>query len=82
MPDGAFYVYPSCQGVMGRTTPSGKLLESDNDFVAYLLEDALVACVQGTAFGLAPYFRISYATGMDNLVKAMDRIEAACAALR
>ncbi len=82
MPDGAFYVYPSCQGVMGRTTPSGKLLESDNDFVAYLLEDALVACVQGTAFGLAPYFRISYATGMDNLVKAMDRIEAACTALR
>jgi aspartate aminotransferase len=81
MPDGAFYVYPSCAGVMGRKTPGGKVLESDNDFVAYLLEDALVACVQGTAFGLAPYFRISYATSMDNLVKAMDRIEAACAAL-
>ncbi len=80
-PDGAFYVYPSCQGVMGRKTPGGKVLESDNDFVAYLLEDALVACVQGTAFGLAPYFRISYATSMANLEKAMDRIEKACAAL-
>ena len=61
MPDGAFYVYPSCAGVIGKKTPDGKLLETDSDYVTYLLDAEGVACVQGTAFGLSPYFRISYA---------------------
>mgnify|MGYP003672980885 CR=1 FL=1 len=81
-PEGAFYVYPSCAGVIGKTTPDGKLLESDEDFVTYLLESEGVACVQGTAFGLAPYFRISYATSTENLIEACKRIQRACSALK
>ncbi|MBL8696990.1 MAG: pyridoxal phosphate-dependent aminotransferase [Alphaproteobacteria bacterium] len=81
-PEGAFYVYPSCAGTIGKKTPAGKTIESDNDFVEYLLEQEGVAVVQGTAFGLAPYFRISYATSDDQLREAGLRIQRACEALR
>ncbi len=80
-PEGAFYVYPSCAGVIGKTTPDGKTIESDEDFVTYLLESEGVACVQGEAFGLSPYFRISYATSEEALREACSRIQRACAAL-
>lgn len=81
-PEGAFYVYPSCAGTMGKTTPSGKALKTDEDFVTYLLEEFDVACVQGAAFGLSPYFRISYATSEKDLNEACTRIQKACAALK
>ena len=77
-PEGAFYVYPSCAGTLGRRTPGGKVIQSDEDFVTYLLEDVGVAVVQGSAFGLAPYFRISYATSSEVLTEACRRIKAAC----
>ncbi len=80
-PEGAFYVYPSCAGAMGKTTPDGKKIESDDDFVTYLLEAEGVAAVQGSAFGLSPYFRISYATSTDLLKEACTRIQRACDAL-
>lgn len=80
-PEGAFYVYPSCAGLIGKRTPEGKLIESDEDFVTYLLESEGVACVQGAAFGLSPYFRISYATSMENLEEACKRIQRACSSL-
>jgi len=81
-PEGAFYVYPSCAGTIGKTTPDGKKIETDTDFVTYLLESEGVAAVQGTAFGLAPYFRISYATSTEALEEACKRIKRACAALK
>ena len=77
-PEGAFYVYPSCAGAIGRRTPKGKLLETSADFAATLLEDEGVAVVHGTAFGLDPYFRISYATGTDLLEEACRRIIRFC----
>lgn len=80
-PEGAFYVYPSCAGVIGKTTPNGKVIETDTDFVTYLLEAEGVAAVQGTAFGLSPHFRISYATSEKALTEACTRIQKACAAL-
>ncbi|MDH5723787.1 MAG: aspartate transaminase [Alphaproteobacteria bacterium] len=80
-PEGAFYVYPSCAGIIGKTTPDGKVIETDGDFVTYLLESEGVACVQGEAFGLSPYFRISYATDTDSLKEACARIQRACAKL-
>ncbi|HUT50448.1 MAG TPA: pyridoxal phosphate-dependent aminotransferase [Alphaproteobacteria bacterium] len=80
-PEGAFYVYPSCAGVIGKTTPDGKTLATDEDFVKYLLEGQGVACVHGEAFGLSPYFRISYATATELLEDACQRIQRACAAL-
>ena len=80
-PDGAFYVYPSCAGVMGRKTPGGKTLETDGDFVTYLLDSEGVAAVQGAAFGLSPHFRISYATSTDLLEEACRRIQRACSSL-
>lgn len=76
-PDGAFYVYPSCAGVIGATTPDGKVIENDGDYVTWLLEEGGVAAVQGAAFGLEPHFRISYATSTEALVDAMARIKAA-----
>lgn len=81
-PEGAFYVYPSCAGVIGKTTPDGKVIENDTDFVTYLLEAEGVAAVQGTAFGLSPHFRISYATSEKLLKEACTRIQKACAALQ
>ena len=80
-PEGAFYVYPSCAGTIGRKTPQGKVIKTDEDFVTYLLESKGVAVVQGTAFGLAPYFRISYATSAEVLKDACTRIQQACEAL-
>ena len=80
-PEGAFYVYPSCAGTIGRKTPEGKRIASDEDFVTYLLDSEGVAVVQGTAFGLAPHFRISYATSTANLEEACRRIQRACGAL-
>lgn len=73
-PEGAFYTYASCAGVIGRTTAKGKRLETDEDFCEYLLQDHDVAVVPGTIFGLAPYFRISYATSQAQLQTALERI--------
>ncbi|RZO38866.1 MAG: pyridoxal phosphate-dependent aminotransferase [Rhodospirillaceae bacterium] len=81
-PEGAFYVYPSCAGTIGRTTPDGRKIEKDSDFCAYLLESEGVAVVPGVAFGLEPYFRISYATSDEALEEACKRIQQACGALR
>jgi aspartate aminotransferase len=80
-PEGAFYVYPSCAGVIGKATPSGKTINTDEDFTNYILEAEGVACVQGAAFGLSPNFRISYATSDRILEDACTRIQRACAAL-
>ena len=80
-PEGAFYVYPSCAGTIGKSTPDGKVIESDTDFVGYLLESEGVAAVQGEAFGHSPYFRISYATATEALEEACRRIKRACEAL-
>ncbi len=80
-PEGAFYVYPSCAGAIGRRTPAGDLLTNSEDFARYLLESAGVAVVQGTAFGMDPYFRISYATSTDLLEDACHQILRACEAL-
>ena len=81
-PEGAFYVYPSCKGVLGKKTPGGKVIENDEDFVTYLLEEEGVAAVHGAAFGLSPHFRISYATATEVLEDACQRIQRACANLR
>jgi aspartate aminotransferase len=81
-PEGAFYVYPSCAGAIGKRTPKGKTIENDTDFVQYLLEAEGVAVVQGAAFGLSPHFRISYATATEVLRDACTRIQRACAALK
>ena len=78
VPEGAFYVYPSCEGLVGRKTPEGNLISSDTDFVEYLLKSTGVATVQGKAFGLEPYFRISYATSTSLLEDAMSRINKSC----
>ena len=80
-PEGAFYVYPSCAGVIGRKTPDGRTIESDLDFVTYLLESQGVAAVHGEAFGLSPHFRVSYATSTELLEAACQRIQRACSAL-
>lgn len=80
-PEGAFYVYPSCEGTIGKTAPSGKLIQSDDDFVSELLEAEGVAVVQGSAFGLSPFFRISYATSNKALEEACTRIQRFCASL-
>ncbi len=80
-PEGAFYVYPSCAGAIGKKTPDGKTIETDEDFVTYLLEAEGVSAVHGEAFGLSPYFRISYATATEVLEEACDRIQRACEAL-
>ena len=76
-PSGAFYVFPSCKKLLGKKTK----LKTDKDFVEKLLEEALVAVVQGSSFGLNGYFRISYATSMDNLKKALERIKSFCESL-
>lgn len=81
LPEGAFYVFPSCQGLLGKKTPAGKVLENSNDVAAYLLSDALVAVVPGIAFGAEGFFRISYATSDSVLVEACKRIKDACAKL-
>jgi aspartate aminotransferase len=81
-PEGAFYVYPTCEGAIGKTAPSGKKITSDEEFVTELLEAEGVAVVQGTAFGLGPAFRISYATATEMLEEACRRMQRFCGALR
>ncbi|MBL1404677.1 MAG: aspartate aminotransferase [Hyphomicrobiales bacterium] len=81
MPEGAFYVYPSCKDLMGKKTQSGKVLENDADFVTELLEQEGVAVVHGSAFGLGPNFRISYATSTEDLTESCARIKRFCASL-
>ncbi len=81
IPEGAFYVYPSCAGLIGKKTPDGKVIASDSDFVTALLEAEGVAAVQGEAFGLSPYFRISYATSEKALEEACKRIHRFAASL-
>jgi aspartate aminotransferase len=82
MPEGAFYVYPSCAGTMGKKTQGGKTLASDEDFVSELLEEEGVAVVHGTAFGVGPAFRISYATKTEDLEEACRRIQRFCGNLK
>jgi aspartate aminotransferase len=81
-PEGAFYVFPSCAGTMGKTSPTGKKLATDEDFVTELLEAEGVAVVQGTPFGLGPAFRISYATATATVQEACERIQRFCGNLR
>lgn len=81
-PEGAFYVYPSCAGVIGKTAPSGKVIGNDEDFAAELLEAEGVAVVFGAAFGLSPYFRISYAAALSELEEACTRIQRFCGSLK
>lgn len=80
-PEGAFYVYPSVAGCIGKKTPSGKVIETDADFAEALLEDEAVAVVHGEAFGLSPFFRASYATSTEALEEACTRIQRFCASL-
>lgn len=81
-PDGAFYLFPNCAGLMGKTTPEGKTIGNDLDFVIYLLESVGVATIHGAAYGLEPYFRLSIATSMETLEEGCERIARACSALR
>jgi aspartate aminotransferase len=81
-PEGAFYVYPSCAGTIGKTSPTGKVIANDQDFVSELLENQRVAVVQGSAFGLGPAFRISYAAKTTDLEEACKRIQRFCGDLR
>lgn len=80
-PEGAFYVYPSCAGVIGKKTPAGRVIATDEDFASALLDAEGVAVVFGSAFGLAPHFRISYAAAMSELEDACRRIQRFCASL-
>ena len=80
-PEGAFYVYPSCAGLIGKKTPAGQAIQSSEDFAGYLLEGEGVAVVHGSAFGLDPFFRISYATSTEALMEACKRIQRAAATL-
>jgi aspartate aminotransferase len=81
-PEGAFYVYPSIAGLIGRTTPSGVAIRTDEDFARELLEAEGVAVVQGSGFGLSPYFRISYAAATEQLEEACGRIRRFCKSLQ
>ena len=81
-PDGAFYVFPSCKDLIGKKDINGIKIENDTDFVQSLLENNGIAVVQGSAFGLEGYFRISYATSMENLEKALKNISNFCESLK
>ena len=81
-PEGAFYVYPDCSALIGKTAPSGKVIATDEDFVMELLSQEGVAAVHGSAFGLGPNFRVSYATSNENLETACNRIQKFCAELK
>ena len=78
IPPGAFYVYPSCEGIIGKKTSAGNTINTDEDFMNFLLESEGIAGVHGAAFGLSPYFRLSYATDEKTLEDACNRIERAC----
>jgi aspartate aminotransferase len=80
-PEGAFYVYVNCSGVIGKKSPDGTLIRNDEDFTLYLLDAASVAVIQGSAYGLSPYFRISYATSLDAIEEAVAAIDKAVQAL-
>ncbi len=80
-PNGAFYVYPSCAGLIGKTSPAGRKIESDRDFVIYLLEEFGIGAVQGEAYGLSPHFRLSFAASMEDLDEACRRVQTACQVL-
>jgi aspartate aminotransferase len=82
VPEGAFYLYPSCANLIGKRTPDGKTIDSDSDFVLYLLESQNLAVLQGAAYGVSPFFRISFATSMDKLKAGCKRLRRACEALR
>ena len=82
LPEGAFYVYPSCAGVIGKKTPDGQVIRTDNEFVLYLLEAQNLALLQGEAYGISPFFRISFATSMERLEEGLRRLRLACGALR
>jgi aspartate aminotransferase len=81
-PEGAFYVYPDVSGLIGKSTPGGKRIDTDEQLIDYFLDEARVAAVHGGAFGLEPAFRVSYATSEAILTEACERIQTACAALR
>lgn len=81
-PEGAFYVYPSVAGCIGKTAPNGQVIENDEDFVKALLDCEGVAVVHGSAFGLGPNFRVSYAASTENLTRACEKIQKFCADLR
>ena len=82
LPEGAFYVYPSCAGVIGRKAPDGQVIRNDNEFVLYLLEAQNLALLQGEAYGVSPFFRISFATSIERLEEGLRRLRLACEALR
>ena len=82
VPEGAFYVYPSIAQCIGKTAPSGNKIESDGDFVRELLDSVGVAVVHGSAFGLGPNFRVSYAASVENLTNACEKIQEFCNSLR
>ncbi len=77
-PEGAFYLYPSCRDLLGRTTPGGQQLRSDEDFVLHLLDAHNLAVLQGTAYGVSPFFRISFAASQEKLEEGLSRLRAAC----
>jgi aspartate aminotransferase len=81
-PDGAFYLYVNCAGLIGKKTPDGKRLEVDGDVVLYFLESAGVALVAGAAYGLSPYFRLSIATSLETLIDGIERMASAVSNLR
>ena len=82
IPHGAFYVYPCCEGIIGKKTPEGNTIATDEDLMNFLLESEGVVGVHGAAFGLSPYFRLSYATDEKTLIDACERIRRACSNLR
>ncbi|MEO6363304.1 MAG: aminotransferase class I/II-fold pyridoxal phosphate-dependent enzyme, partial [Caldimonas sp.] len=81
-PEGAFYVFPSCAGLIGRQTPAGKRIATDSDLVLYFLEAQNLAVLQGEAYGVSPYFRMSFADSTETLDEGCRRLRLACAALR
>lgn len=81
-PEGAFYVFPSCASLIGKATPSGQVLRSDEDFILYLLESENLALLHGAAYGMSPFFRISYAASTETLEEGCARLRRACEALR
>ena len=81
LPEGTFYAFPSCAGIIGKKTPKGKALNTDEKFVLYLLEEQNLAVIQGDAYGVSPFFRISFATSMSELKEVCRRLRLACEAL-
>jgi aspartate aminotransferase len=81
-PAGAFYAFPSCAGLIGKRTPDGKVIATDRDFVMYLMDGEGVAAVHGAAYGVSPHFRLSFAASTEDITRACERIQRACAALR